>query len=70
MQVILTETEYLKLKNQHEEDKKLFVKKSDVYHAAEEMVKDLRKMMNPSLSDYPGKEMESIIKRFLQNIEL
>ena len=70
MQVILTETEYLKLKNQHEEDKRLFVKKSDVYHAAEEMVKDFQKTITPMFEPFKSKEMEEILKRFLQRIEL
>lgn len=70
MQVILTEEEYLKLKNQSEEDKRLFVKKSDVYHAAQEMVKEFQKTLNPVFEPYKSKEMETILRQFLKNIEL
>jgi hypothetical protein len=70
MQVILTEAEYLKLKNQHEDDKRMFVKKSDVYLSLEELVKELKSNMNITYSSYNGKEIENIIKRFLERIEL
>lgn len=41
MQVILTEEEYLKLKNQHEEQKKTYIKRIDVAMSLQDMVKEL-----------------------------
>jgi len=41
MQVILTEDEYLKLKHQHEETRKNYVKRIDVSLALQEMIKEI-----------------------------
>lgn len=41
MQVILTEEEYLKLKHQHDEQKRTYVKRIDVEMAFREMIEEL-----------------------------
>jgi hypothetical protein len=41
MQVILTEEEYLKLKNRSDEDRRTYVKKIDVVHALQELLKEI-----------------------------
>lgn len=48
MQVILTEDEYLKLKNQHEEQKKTYVKRIDVALSLQELFKEFVGAVRPS----------------------
>lgn len=66
MQVILTEEEYLKLKNQSLEDKKTYVKRIDVALAFQEMVKELERCSGSSAFDRP--RWDGPFQRFIEKL--
>ncbi len=66
MQVILTEEEYLKLKNQSSEDRKTYVKRIDVAIALQELFDELNKQL-PQHGYFRGMDSEDNIKRLFTN---
>ena len=73
MQIILTEEEYLKLKRQHEEDKKIYVKRIDVMMALKELETELRGTMDPSINSFgmsyvPKEQWIKMFERFAEKI--
>jgi hypothetical protein len=72
MQVILSEDEYLKLKNQHDEQKKAYVKRIDVSMALEELLKDLfgtQRRYDPITFEPVTERWKPAFDRFWERIE-
>jgi hypothetical protein len=66
MQIILTEEEYLKLKNQSVEDKKTYVKRIDVSIALQELASELQKF---GIDSFAPNRWQDSLKRFMQKLE-
>ena len=64
MQVILTEEEWLKLKNQRNVDNKDFIKRADIILALRELENDLRKYYTGG-TIYADEAWLNIFKRFV-----
>lgn len=69
MQVILTEQEYLKLKNQSDEDKKTYVKRVDVGIALIELDKKLRRFFDFSPVIETESEWRKAFEKFIKDIQ-
>ena len=65
MQVILTEEEYLKLKNQSSEDRKTYVKRIDVALALKELFEDLNKQL-PEYGYFRGMDSEKNLQKLFE----
>ena len=71
MQVILTEEEYLKLKNQSSKDKETYVKRIDVAIALQEMVKELSetyRQFDPMFSNKTLTNWQGVMDRFMEKV--
>jgi len=66
MQVILTEEEYLKLKNQTEADRQTYVKRIDVSLALQELMKDLELLRKYQF--YGPEQWNAPFKKFIDNL--
>jgi hypothetical protein len=67
MQVILTEEEYLKLKRQSDEDRKIYVKRIDVAMALQELEKELLMSVN-GIPYFSHEQWKKMFQRFVERI--